>query len=111
MRLKKISSKIITLCGSQKFVKEIQEMEAKLTLEGNIVFSLGVFAKTSDEEGKPDCRIISKEQWDNVEKVHLQKILLSNAIFVTNVDGYIGDATRDEIEFAKSHGKEIMYLE
>ena len=36
---------------------------------------------------------------------------LSDAIFVINVDGYIGKSTREEIEYAKQKGKEIIYLE
>ena len=35
----------------------------------------------------------------------------SDAIYVVNKDGYIGESTKSEIEFAKEHNKEIMYLE
>lgn len=44
-------------------------------------------------------------------KLHRAKIDLSDVIFVVNVDGYIGESTRGEIEYAKQKGKEIMYLE
>lgn len=27
-----------------------------------------------------------------------------------NVDGYIGDSTKSEIDYAKKHGKKIEYL-
>jgi len=40
-----------------------------------------------------------------------EKIKLSDAIFVVNVNGYIGNSTKSEIEFAKEHNKEILYLE
>lgn len=39
------------------------------------------------------------------------KIQLADALYVVNVDGYIGKSTRSEIEFAKQLGKEIIYLE
>jgi len=42
---------------------------------------------------------------------HRKKIDLSDAIYVINVNGYIGASASDEIEYAKSKGKEIMYLE
>ncbi len=104
--------KIITLCGSQRFKSEFQKIEADLTLKGNLVFSLGIFGiLESEKEMKPDCQIISPEQWELVEEVHLQKILRSDAIFVINKNGYIGDATHDEIKFAKEHNKEILWLE
>ena len=44
-------------------------------------------------------------------ELHFQKIEMSDAIFVVNVDGYIGESTRKEIEYAKSLDKEVMYLE
>lgn len=46
-----------------------------------------------------------------LSELHRAKIDLSDAIFVVNVDGYIGESTRGEIEYAKQIGKEIIYLE
>lgn len=42
-------------------------------------------------------------------KMHKEKIKLSEAILVVNVDNYIGESTQSEIEFAKSLNKEILY--
>ncbi len=33
---------VITLCGSTKFKKEFMEVQKRLTLEGNIVISVGL---------------------------------------------------------------------
>ena len=38
-----------------------------------------------------------------------KKIKISDSICVVNVDNYIGDNTKDEINFASSLGKEIIY--
>ena len=38
-----------------------------------------------------------------------EKIRISNAILVVNVDNYIGESTKSEIDFAKSLNKEIIY--
>ena len=38
-------------------------------------------------------------------------IFISDEIFVINVDGYIGDSTRSEIEYAKMTGKAVRFLE
>jgi hypothetical protein len=34
---------------------------------------------------------------------------LSDAIFVVNVDNYIGNSTKQEIEYAQKLGKEVLY--
>ena len=44
-----------------------------------------------------------------IDKMHKEKIKLSDAIVVVNVDGYIGSSTKSEIEYAKSLNKEIIY--
>jgi hypothetical protein len=44
-------------------------------------------------------------------ELHRMKIDLSDAIFVVNVDGYIGKSVKNEIEYAKENGKEIIYME
>ena len=36
---------------------------------------------------------------------------LSDAIYVINKGGYIGESTKREIEYAKKKGKQIYYLE
>ena len=56
-----------------------------------------------------DC--LTKKEQNLLTKLHKQRIRMSNAIFVVNVDGYIGNGTASEIEYAKSLGKEILYLE
>lgn len=43
--------------------------------------------------------------------MHKQRIDMSDGIFVVNVGGYIGSSTKGEIEYAKKHNKEIIYLE
>ena len=40
-----------------------------------------------------------------------KRIELSDAILVINKDGYIGNSTKLEIEYAKKLNKEVMYLE
>jgi hypothetical protein len=96
--------KIITLCGSTKFKHEFIEEQKRLTLEGNIVISVGLFGHSGDDE-----------VWTNVTKVmlddmHKRKIDLADEIFVINVNGYIGTSTRSEIEYALKTGKNVKYL-
>ena len=46
-----------------------------------------------------------------LDDMHKRKIDMADEIFVINVDGYIGDSTRSEIEYAKQTGKMVRYLE
>lgn len=42
--------KVITLCGSTKFKEAFIEQQKRLTLEGNIVISVGLFGHSGDKE-------------------------------------------------------------
>lgn len=46
-----------------------------------------------------------------MNKVHFDKILLSDEILVLNVGGYIGESTKNEINYAIKNKKVIRYLE
>ena len=97
--------KVITLCGSTRFKDQFMEAQKRLTLEGNIVISVGLFGHSGDEEvWKPG----TKEMLDDM---HRAKIDMADEIFVINVGRYIGESTRSEIEYASAHGKQVRYLE
>ena len=104
--------KVITLCGSTRFKDEFLEAQKKLTLEGNIVISVGLFGHSGDSE-----------VWENMDEgtltrtkkmlddMHKRKIDMSDEIFVINVNDYIGSSTKSEIEYAISTNKKVNYLE
>lgn len=94
--------KIITICGSLRFQKEMMEISEKMELQGNCVLPPIYPARPSKE-------FYTKEEFLMLDKMHKEKIKLSDAILVVNVDGYIGNATNNEIEYAKSLNKEIIY--
>ena len=97
--------KVITLCGSTRFKDQFMEAQKRLTLEGNIVISVGLFGHSGDEEvWKPG----TKEMLDDM---HRAKIDMADEIFVINVGRYIGESTRSEIEYALANGKPVRYLE
>ena len=97
--------KVITLCGSTRFKDEFMEAQKRLTLEGNIVISVGMFEHSGDNEVWTEG---TKEMLDDM---HKRKIDMADEIYVINVGGYIGSSTRSEIEYAKKTGKGIGYLE
>ena len=97
--------KVITLCGSTRFKDAFMEMQKRLTLEGNIVISVGLFGHSGDDEVWTEG---TKEMLDDM---HKRKIDMADEIFVINVGGYVGDSTQSEIDYASKMGKVIRYLE
>lgn len=93
---------VITLCGSTKFKNQFEQMNALLTLQGNIVISLAFFEQSDGFER-------AQEQAELLGDLHFRKIDLSDEIFVIDVGGYIGNSTRKEIEYAEKNGKVIRY--
>ena len=93
--------KIITLCGSTKFKKQFLIEQKRLTPEGNIVISVGLFGHSGDNE-----------VWsENIkEMLDERKIDLADEIFVINVDNYIGESTKSEIQYAQITNKPVKYL-
>ncbi len=96
--------KIITLCGSTRFRDEFLAEQKRLSLEGNIVISVGLFGHSGDDEAFDRA---TKEMLDDM---HKRKIDLADEIFVINVGGYIGSSTRSEIEYALATKKKVRYL-
>ena len=97
--------KIVTLCGSTRFKEQFMEAQKRLTLEGCIVISIGLFGHSGDDDvWKPDVK-------EMLGDMHLRKIDMADEIFVINVGGYIGESTKREIAYAEQTGKTIKYLE
>ncbi|MBQ9080237.1 MAG: hypothetical protein IJY27_04110 [Clostridia bacterium] len=95
--------KIVTMCGSLKFLDKIQETAERLELQKQYVV-ISINPHVLD-------RALAQSERELLGELHRAKIDISDAIFVVNVGGYIGDAVRREIEYAASLGKEIIYLE
>jgi histidinol phosphatase-like enzyme len=46
-----------------------------------------------------------------VDELHKRKIDLADIVIVINKNGYIGESTRNEIDYANSQNKMILYME
>lgn len=97
--------KVITLCGSTKFKDAFMEAQKRLTLEGNIVISVGMFGYSGDDE------VWTEGTKAMLDDMHKRKIDMADEIYVINVGGYIGESTRSEIEYARKNGKGVRFLE
>ena len=111
--------KVTVICGSSRFC-DIMAVCAWLIEreEGNITMSLHLLPQwystkphTGESESVPDDHLAEVEGVaDNMDLLHLRKIDLADEIFVVNFDDYIGDSTKNEIEYAKKHSKPIRWF-
>ena len=94
--------KIITVCGSYRFRREMTEVAEIMTLAGNCVLTPNELTRDSKDD-------YTEEEARMIDLMHKEKIRISDAILVVNVGGYIGKSTKNEIEFADELGKGILY--
>lgn len=105
-----LKPKIITLCGSSRFV-DVMAVCAWLIErdEGAVAMTLHLLPSWY-----PDCPADHLAESEGVQRemdlLHLQKIALSDAIFVVNMNDYIGDSTRGEIAHATTLCKPIRWF-
>ena len=85
----------------RKYQKEIMKLTEMMTLEGYCILT-PIYPTISGAER-------TEEEIIKLKKSHFKKIELSDAILVVNINNYIGESTKLEIEYAKSLKKEIMY--
>lgn len=97
--------KVITLCGSTRFKENFLKEQKRLSLEGNIVISVGLFGHSGDNE------VFTEGIKEMLDDMHKRKIDMADEIFVINKNGYIGSSTRSEIEYAIKTNKKVNYME
>lgn len=94
---------VITLCGSSRFKKEFEDVNRWLTIQGNVVFSLGVFGHSEGITFDDNTKQI-------LDDIHRHKIDMSDEIFVINPGHYIGESTKEEIRYAEENQKRVRYF-
>lgn len=93
--------KVITICGSMRYKKEMMKVTEELALKGYCILT-PMYQVTSNIE-------INEKQKELLKKEHFKRIEISDAILVLNIDNYIGESTKLEIDYAKKLNKEILY--
>ncbi len=97
--------KVICICGSTQFKGEFLQAQKDITMNGNIFLTVGMFEHSGDSETfDPKTKTM-------LDELHFRKIDLCDEVYVINLDGYIGESTRNEINYAESLGKPIKYME
>ena len=101
-------AKVITLCGSTRFEAEFAEVNERLTLEGCVVISLGMFSLP--ELPDYDWAADRSDLMGRLRDVHFRKIQMADEVYVVDPGGYVGESTRREIAYAESLGTPVRYL-
>jgi len=105
---------IITICGSSRFADLMAVISWEYEKIGKIVLRVNFLPEwytkmegwTESSHGAEQSNL--KQELDNL---HFRKIDISDKVYVCNYDGYIGESTTNEINYAKNMGKPIIYLE
>ncbi len=95
--------KVITICGSMRYSREMMKISEELELKKGYAVIQCVYNIDGLKYEGVDASIL--------DKIHRKKIDISDAIYVVNIDGYIGNSTKNEIEYAVKNGKEVIYHE
>lgn len=101
--------RVVCLCGSTRFYKDYQQAYFEETMKGHIVLSVGFYPHASEEVHGHTIGITAEQKW-KLDELHKRKIDMSAEILVLDVEGYIGDSTRSEIDYARMRGKRVRYL-
>ncbi|TFF83994.1 MAG: hypothetical protein EU552_01955 [Promethearchaeota archaeon] len=93
----------IFLVGSSRFKDYFLKVESIL----QIIYKKQVYICSVD--GLINKEYFSKEEWENLQTIALQKLHNHDAILVIDVNGYIGDHSREEIEYFENVIKKPIY--
>ncbi len=102
--------RIVCLCGSTRFKDAFDEANYQETMAGKIVLSVSFYMHTTNNRHGENIGA-TPEQKVMLDALHKRKIDLADEVFILNVDGYIGESTRSELDYARALGKKIRYLE
>ncbi|MFF8835678.1 hypothetical protein [Streptomyces sp. NPDC015130] len=96
---------IVVICGSTRFLSEMNEADLRETADGRIVVKPGCDMKSPHELWSDP--VDAKALKVRLDALHRAKIRLADEVLV--VGDYIGDSTRAEIAYARSLGKPVRF--
>ena len=102
---------IVCLCGSTRFYDQFQQANYERTMAGEIVLSVGFYPHAKAVHGHGEGVGHDSAEKVALDELHKRKIDLADYVLVLNVEGYIGESTRSEIEYAAKIGRRVEYLE
>jgi hypothetical protein len=97
--------RIVVICGSTRFMTEMNEADLRETTAGRIVVKPGCDMKSPHELWSDPVEAEALK--GRLDDLHRAKIRLADEVLV--VGDYIGDSTRAEIAYARSLGKPLRF--
>lgn len=94
---------IICVCGSVRFKDEMLKYRDEQNAKGNWVLL--------PENMEIDIQKIDTRVKERMDSLHKAKINHADSVVIWNRDGYIGESTRSELNYAMSVPKPIEFLE
>lgn len=93
--------KVVSICGSMKFADEMINIATDLEKKYGWCVLQCVY----------NVGNVNEQELDNIVQAHYKRIDISDAIYVVNIGGYIGNSVKNEIKYALDHDKEVIYHE
>ena len=105
--------KIITIIGSTRYINEMSLIGWEFEKQGHIVLNPRLLPPTYIRKSNDDGRHAAESEnvKEIIDKTYLHKVAMADEIFVVNINGYIGDSTRNELKHAIKLNKKIVWLE
>ena len=94
---------VVTLCGRMRFAADMKNIARDLEIDKGCCVLQCAY---NEEQKSLDDEAIRK-----LTIAHYKKIDISDAIYVVNIGGYIGESVKSEIAYAVTNGKEVIYHE
>jgi hypothetical protein len=95
---------VVCICGSSRFKDDHLGIAQRETLLGKIVLLAGFYHHV-------DKVPITAEQKKKLDQLHCRKIDIADEVFIVNPNGYVGESTKEQIEYARALGKTLRWLE
>lgn len=100
-------TKIITICGSSRFIDMVAVVGWLLEREENVI-AMGMHLLPTWYAGEVTDHLAEHQGVARaMDALHLEKIAISDEVFIVDLDGYVGDSTKNEIRIAAKMGKTI----
>lgn len=97
--------RIVVICGSTRYMTEMNEADVRETAAGKIVVKPGCDMKSPHELWSDPAEAEALKV--RLDDLHRAKIRLADEVLV--VGGHIGESTRAEIAYARSLGRPVRF--
>ena len=93
--------KTVTICGSMRFEDEMKSIAFLLETKYKMCVLQCVY--------NVDKKDLSASEIETLNKSHFRKIDIADAVYIVNINGYIGEQVKKEIAYARKIGKEVIF--